>query len=231
MHIEVESVSKRYARADGTVHALDGVSLNLPAGEFAAVVGPSGAGKSTLLSLIGGLDRADDGRVLADGEDLGQMNSIALADYRRRRVGFVFQSFRLMPALTVFENVMLPLVPMDVAREEKMAKATRAMEVANILHRAQHLPGELSGGEQQRAAIARAVVNRPELIIADEPTGELDAENTRLILELLLELNANDGCTVLIATHDRDVAAVGRRIVAMGDGRIVSDERKGGEPA
>jgi putative ABC transport system ATP-binding protein len=228
MEIHVESVSKRYGRSEGTVEALREVSVHVPGGELTALVGASGAGKSTLLSLIGGLDRADEGRVLADGEDLGQMDSGALADYRRRRVGFVFQSFRLMPALTVFENVMLPLVPMHVSGEEKMGRAAQAMEVANIAHRADHLPGELSGGEQQRAAIARAVVNEPELIIADEPTGELDSENARLVLELLEDFRSRDGRTVLLATHDRQVAAVASRIISVQDGRIIDDRRSEG---
>jgi putative ABC transport system ATP-binding protein len=223
MDIHIESVSKRYWRSDGTVEALREVSVHLPGGELAALVGASGAGKSTLLSLIGGLDRADEGRVLVDGEDLGQMDSGTLADYRRRRVGFVFQSFRLMPALTVFENVMLPLVPMHLSGEEKMARAAQAMQVAHIAHRADHLPGELSGGEQQRAAIARAVVNEPELIIADEPTGELDSENARLVLELLEDFRSRDGRTVLLATHDREVATVASRIISVQDGRIIDD--------
>jgi putative ABC transport system ATP-binding protein len=226
--IRVESVSKTYRLGDGEVRAVRDVSLDLPAGEFLSLSGPSGAGKSTLLGLIGGLERPDEGHVWAGESDLAALGSEDLAMYRRHSVGFVFQAFRLLPALTAFENVMMPLVPLPAPEGEKRDKVMAALERANIAHRADHLPGELSGGEQQRVAIARAIVNEPDLVLADEPTGELDRDNGRRIMELLRDLNSDGTTTVLLASHDPEVVEAARRIVKLVDGHIQPDDTKDG---
>jgi putative ABC transport system ATP-binding protein len=226
LHIRTDAVSKTYRLGEVQVHAVRGISLDIPAGQMVAFSGPSGAGKSTLLGLIGGLERPDEGTVLAGDQDLGALGSEALAMYRRHSVGFIFQAFRLLPALTAFENVMMPLVPQNGKDDAKAGKVTAALERVNIAHRAQHLPGELSGGEQQRVAIARAIVNDPEIIIADEPTGELDSENGKRIMALLRELNGERKATVLLASHDPDVVASAERIVRIVDGQIEPDQMK-----
>jgi putative ABC transport system ATP-binding protein len=226
--IRVESVSKTYRLGDGEVRAIRDVSLELPSGDFTALSGPSGAGKSTLLGLIGGLERPDEGHVWAGDNDLAVLGSEELAMYRRHSVGFVFQAFRLLPALTALENVMLPLVPLPGAQSTKRDKVMAALERVNIAHRAEHLPGELSGGEQQRVAIARAIVNEPDLVIADEPTGELDRDNGRRIMALLGELNGDGKTSVLLASHDPDVVSAARRTVTLVDGQIQAEDSEEG---
>lgn len=228
MDIRVEQVSKLYKVGAEEVKALQDVSLSLRAGDFVSLSGPSGAGKSTLLAVIGGLERPDAGTVIAGDQDLTTLDSEGLAMYRRHSVGFIFQAFRLLPALTAFENVMIPLVPLDETEQGKREQVKEALERVNIAHRANHLPGELSGGEQQRVAIARAIVNHPDVILADEPTGELDRRNGDLIMELLRELNEKSSATVVVASHDPQVAQFARRHVAMEDGRIISDEAQEG---
>jgi len=226
LHIKLDSVSKTYALGEMNVQAIRDITLDLPAGDLVALSGPSGAGKSTLLGLIGGLEKPDAGQVLADGQDLAGLGSSELAMYRRHSVGFIFQAFRLLPAMTAFENVMMPLVPLRGGADGKTEKVTAALEKVNIAHRAGHLPGELSGGEQQRVAIARAIVNEPGIIIADEPTGELDSENGRLIMDLLRGLNADEEATVLLASHDPEVVEAARRVVRIVDGQVESDRTK-----
>jgi len=228
LDIRVDSVSKTYRLGTAEVQAVRDLTMALPGGDFVCLAGPSGAGKSTLLNLIGGLEKPDQGHVSAGDKDLTSLDSEGLAMYRRHSVGFVFQAFRLLPALTAFENVVMPLVPMAGSEKEKREKAMASLERVNIAHRAQHLPGELSGGEQQRVAVARAIVNHPDLIIADEPTGELDRANGQRIMELLRELNQQGSATVLLASHDPDVVAAARRVVTMVDGQIASEETKEG---
>jgi len=215
-------VTRTYRRAAAELAALSDVSLSVREGEFVGVSGHSGAGKSTLLNLIGGLDRPSSGSVIVGGTDLGALNEAALAVYRRETVGFVFQDASLVPALTVLENVMLPLVPLPGGEAEKTRRVEAAMAEVNIGHRASHLPGELSGGEQQRAAVARAMVNDPRLILADEPTGELDADNAGRILALLERLN-RQGRTVIIASHDRNTIAGTGRVLHLREGTLVGD--------
>jgi putative ABC transport system ATP-binding protein len=219
-YITVSQLTRTYRRSNGSLQALAEVSFAIPQGQLVGLVGNSGAGKSTLLNILGGLDRPSAGSVIVGGTDLRNLNPSALALYRRQTVGFVFQAANLVPALTVFENVMLPLVPVTLPQEEKMARVERALDSANIAHRASHLPGELSGGEQQRAAVARAVVNNPQLILADEPTGELDAENASRVLEMLSQLN-NEGRTVVIASHDAATIDLTERIIRLQDGALV----------
>jgi putative ABC transport system ATP-binding protein len=218
-YIQVHDLAKVYERADGTVHALQGVTLTVGRGEIVGLMGPSGSGKSTLLNLIGGLDRPTRGRVVVEATDISKLSADSLALYRRDKVGFVFQDAHLIPALTVYENVMLPLVPIPLPDEEKNRRVEQALEECNISHRAHHLPGELSGGEQQRTAVARALVNDPDIILADEPTGELDPENAARIVELLMQIN-RDGRTVLVASHDEKAMAQMPRRVRIREGLV-----------
>jgi len=224
LDIRVDHVAKSYKLGQVEVNALQDVDLTLASGDFASIAGPSGAGKSTLLGIIGGLEKPDRGRVLAGDQDLTALDSEGLAMYRRHSVGFIFQSFRLLPALTAFENVMIPLVPLAETDAAKQKQVAEALDRVNIAHRANHLPGELSGGEQQRVAIARAIVNRPGLILADEPTGELDRRNGELIMQLLRDLNESGSATIVVAIHDPDVVGAARRQLVMEDGRIIGQE-------
>jgi putative ABC transport system ATP-binding protein len=206
---------------------LRGVDLAIPRGEIVCVMGPSGSGKSTLLNIVGGLDRPTAGSVVIEGEDLAQMDDERLATYRRRQVGFVFQSFNLIPTMTARRNVELPLLFAGASPEERNARAAAALESVGLGHRLDHKPTELSGGEQQRVAIARAVVNEPAIMLADEPTGNLDTRTGLEILQLMREMNAA-GRTLLITTHDHAIAeAVADRIVTIVDGSIESIEQGG----
>ena len=225
MEIRVRDLQKTFSRGADQIGALRGISFDVPPGEFLALSGPSGSGKSTLLHILGGLEGTDGGQVLVDDQDLAALGPEALAMYRRHRVGFVFQAFQLMTALTALENVMLPMVPLQGTEEEKQVRAEAVMDAVNIRHRAHHLPGELSGGEQQRVAVARAIVNDPELILADEPTGELDHDNGQLILALLEKLSATDGRMVIVASHDPEVTGRTRRVLRLRDGELLEDVR------
>jgi putative ABC transport system ATP-binding protein len=219
--IEIESVHRRYQKDANTVHALADVSLTIERGEFVAILGPSGSGKSTLLNLLGLLDRADEGVYRLDGRDVSTFNADELAAYRNERIGFVFQSFYLLPKTPAIENVELPLIYSD--RSHLAGLAMKALDKVGLIGRASHLPSELSGGQQQRVAIARALVNEPDLILADEPTGNLDAKSGLEVLGILQELNGN-GVTVVLVTHDAESARMAGRRVEIVDGRIVVDE-------
>jgi putative ABC transport system ATP-binding protein len=223
--IQADNLRKVYGRSDGDVRALDGVSFAIAAGETVAVTGPSGCGKSTLLSLIAGLDRPTSGGLAVLGQDLGELSEDGLADLRRRHMGFVFQSYHILPTLTVWENVMLPLVPQMGNSLELKGRALHCIERVGLQRRIRHLPGELSGGEQQRVGLARALIADPALILADEPTGNLDVESAGIILDLLFELVRDGHRTVLLTTHDRSVAQRCGRELRMRDGRLVADER------
>jgi ABC-type lipoprotein export system ATPase subunit len=217
--LRAEGLAKRFRRGLEEVAALDGVDVALEPGEFLALVGPSGSGKSTLLHLAGGLDRPDAGRVLVANHDLAVLSAAELARLRRRHVGFVFQFFHLIPTLTVAENVALPLT---LDRVRHVEEAVRDMlERVGLGHRHDHLPGELSGGEMQRAAIARALVARPQLILADEPTGNLDSTTGAAILALLAERVRETGAALLMVTHDATAAGRADRVVSLRDGRLV----------
>ncbi|HIE08891.1 MAG TPA: ABC transporter ATP-binding protein [Armatimonadetes bacterium] len=222
--ISTENLTKIYRKGGEEIRAVDGVSLSFDKGEFAAIYGTSGAGKSTLLYLIGGLGRPTSGRVTIGGVDLATLDDDTLADFRRQRIGFIFQFFYLIPTLTVLENVMVPLIPLSMPHREKVRRAEEAMERAAISHRREHLPGELSGGEQQRAVIARALVMDPEIILADEPTSDLDRKTAEAIISLFQDLNKR-GKTIIVATHDMRILDRVPRRIGMEDGRIVSDER------
>jgi putative ABC transport system ATP-binding protein len=200
--------------------------MHIEDGEFVAVMGPSGSGKSTLLNVIGALDRPTEGRVIVDGNDIARFDAKAAARYRRRSVGFVFQSFNLLPRLTVLENVALPLMFEGIARAERLERARAVLNELGMGDRLEHRPPTLSGGEKQRVAIARALVNHPDLVLADEPTGNLDSRTAQSVMHLIADLNQKRHQTVLVITHDADVAAHASRIVHMRDGRIEAEPEK-----
>jgi putative ABC transport system ATP-binding protein len=215
-----EQLGKTYATGDSRVAALADVNLTVAASEFVAIVGPSGCGKSTLLHLCGAMDRPTSGRLTLDGERLDTMPEEALTRLRRGRVGFVFQFFQLLPTLTLAENIALPLLLAGTSAREAIGRAGVLAERVGVSHRLDHLPQQLSGGEMQRAAIARAVVHSPILLVADEPTGNLDSANGLRVLELLQTMNRESGVTLLLATHAADIAAAADRIVSLRDGRV-----------
>jgi putative ABC transport system ATP-binding protein len=224
MILAARDLHKSYRVGDTVVEAVRGVSLTLAAGDFVALMGPSGCGKSTLLHLCGAMDLPSSGTVEVEGRSLAQLDDRGLTDFRRRRVGFVFQFFNLLPTLTVLENVALPLLLAGMGRRKSESRAAAAVDRVGLSHRASHFPQQLSGGEMQRAAVARAIVHAPALLIADEPTGNLDSENSARVLELLASLNAEQRITVLLATHAPDIAAAAHRIARMRDGKIESVE-------
>ena len=217
----LHGATRCFRRGETTIRAVDGVDLTIAPGEFVALEGPSGSGKTTLLQLLGALDRPDDGQVLFDGRDLGALGDRELAELRLRAFGFVFQQFNLIPTLTAVENVEAALAPTRVRRAELRQRALALLGEVGLADRASHLPGQLSGGEQQRVAIARALVVEPRVILADEPTGNLDSATGAEVIELLAGLAARHGATVVVATHDADLAARAERRLAMRDGLLV----------
>ncbi|HJQ24978.1 MAG TPA: ABC transporter ATP-binding protein [Blastocatellia bacterium] len=220
----VDHVEKVYAGGRGGVAALRGVSFTVEAGEFIALMGPSGCGKSSLLHIVGGMDRASGGRVTLADLSFAALGEEALARLRRRKIGFVFQFFNLLPTLTVAENVTLPLL-LDGAAERETGERGRALLArVGLDDRAAHYPAELSGGEMQRCAVARAIITRPQLLLADEPTGNLDSENGHQVMRLLAELNRETGVAIILATHASESADYARRIIRMRDGLIESDD-------
>ncbi len=222
--VEIRELSKIYHQGDIDVTALDRVSLDIAPGEFVVLMGPSGSGKSTLLHLLAGIDRATSGTVLVQGINVANLNESQLADWRNQNVGFVFQSFNLIPVLTAGENVELPLLLTSLSRAERRAQAARALELVGLTDRAHHRPDQLSGGQQQRTAIARAIVTDPALIVADEPTGNLDAKSAADVLGLLQRLSRAAGKTVIMVTHDPKAALYGTRSVHLEKGAIERDE-------
>lgn len=220
--LEVKNLCKTYGKGDTMVKALDNVSFSVEKGEFIAIVGPSGSGKSTLLHILGGVDMPTSGNVIIDKTDISQLNETALAIFRRRQIGLVYQFYNLIPILTVEENLTLPLL-LD-------GKKPDAKTVGNLVNqlgleqRLQHLPNQLSGGQQQRVSIGRALINNPALLLADEPTGNLDSENSREIISLLRRFNKQSNQTVIIITHDERIALSADRVIAIEDGKIVRDE-------
>src|SRR6202046_1027721 len=222
--LRTADVTRHYAMGEATIRAVDGVTLEIARGEFFALLGTSGSGKSSLLNLLAGLDRPTSGAILAHGINLAEMSGDDLAQYRSLTVGMVFQSFNLLPRMTLEENVELPLRLAEVDRGDRAGRVQEALKRVGLAARLSHRPAELSGGEQQRASLARALVNRPTILLADEPTGNLDSATGDAILHLLQEINESLGMTIVMVTHDRDRAAkFAHRIVTMADGKLISD--------
>lgn len=219
----IEGLTKTYRMGETEVHALRGVNLTVNKGEMIVLLGPSGSGKSTFLNIVGGLDTPTSGRVLFEGQDIGKYTEDELTYYRRNHVGFVFQAYNLVPSLTAQENVELVT---EISPDP--LPAAEALELVGLGERRRHFPAQLSGGEQQRVAIARAIVTNPELLLADEPTGNLDSKRSAEVMELLARLNRDQGITIVMVTHEPDMAAYARRVVTFLDGHIVSDERQSG---
>ncbi|WTL15428.1 ABC transporter ATP-binding protein [Kribbella sp. NBC_01505] len=221
--IDIRGVTKTYGAGETAVHALRGVSLRVEAGEYVAVMGSSGSGKSTLMNILGCLDVPTRGEYFLDGSDVAGLSEDQQALVRGRKIGFIFQSFNLIPRTSALANVELPLTYAHLRRSERRARANRALELVGLSDRAGHRPNQLSGGQQQRVAIARALATGPRILLADEPTGNLDAHSTDEVLGMFDELNA-EGRTVVVITHENDVAARARRLIQVSDGRIVVDE-------
>jgi putative ABC transport system ATP-binding protein len=223
--IEVASLKKVYRLGEVEVEALTDVSLAIDPGEFVAVMGASGSGKSTLMNIIGCLDRPTEGVYRLDGKDVKEMGKDALAQIRRKKIGFVFQSFNLIPRMDAQENVELPMIYDGISSSTRRERALDALRAVGLLDRSHHLPSQMSGGQQQRAAIARSIVNSPSLILADEPTGNLDTASSDEILGIFQKLNDERGITLVLVTHEPEIAQFAKRIVRFRDGRLVQDEQ------
>lgn len=222
--LEVKSLSKTYGSGDTAVHALKNVSFSVPKGEFVAIVGESGSGKSTLLNMIGALDTPSSGKVYIDGKDILSMDDNAMTVFRRRNIGFIFQAFNLIPELTVEQNIMFPVL-LDYQKPDK-EYLEELLAILNLKERRNHLPSQLSGGQQQRVAIGRAMFTRPSLILADEPTGNLDSQNSREVIALLKETSKKYEQTIIMITHSRSIAQIADRILQVSDGKLTDFGRR-----
>src|ERR1700733_4451001 len=228
--LEVKDVTKSFRSGDGTVTAVNGVTMTVADGEFVGVVGRSGSGKTTLMSLVGALEPPTSGMIFVDGQDITQLGPGELVHYRGRKIGFVFQSYNLVPNLTATENVMLPMEFIGVGKAERKARAAQLLEQVELTGaRQQRKPGRLSGGEQQRVAIARAPANKPSIILADDPAGNLDRQTSTTIIELLRGLSRSEGTTVIIVTHDATIAYQADRVLQLEDGRLLPSTQAAGE--
>ncbi|MGQ4832379.1 MAG: ABC transporter ATP-binding protein [Candidatus Asgardarchaeia archaeon] len=223
--VKTENLVKIYRLGQVEIHALRGVNLSCRRGEMVAVVGPSGSGKTTLLNLIGTLDKPTNGKVFIDGLEVTKLPEKELTKLRRTKIGFVFQFFNLIPVLTAFENVELPMLIAGVPKEEREKRAKELLELVGLLDRMNHKPDELSGGEQQRVAIARALANRPSLLLADEPTGDLDSETGIKVVNLMKDMTKRENATTIMVTHDLEIAKIADRILKMRDGKIIGEEK------
>ena len=218
--VEIHNVSKHFHKGGETITPLDNVSLSLEEGDFLSLMGSSGTGKSTLLNLIAGIDRPDEGNIIVSGTDITQLSRNRLAQWRAVNIGYIFQTHNLVPVLTAYENVELPLLLLSMSRRERQRRINVALEAVDLIDRAEHYPRQLSGGQEQRVGIARAVVAHPKLVVADEPTGDLDPTTSSQILQLLLRLNQELNITLLMVTHDRDAAAVASRQIQLAEGQL-----------
>jgi putative ABC transport system ATP-binding protein len=224
MLVRVRDVHKVYRRGTERIHVLQGVNLDIPSGDFLALMGPSGSGKTTLLNLLGGLDRPTEGLIEVTGARIDEMTGAKLARWRAERVGFVFQLYNLIPVLTAERNVELPLLLTGLSRRERKRRSQLALAVVGLADRARHLPRQLSGGQEQRVGIARAIVADPTLLLCDEPTGDLDRTSGGEILELLRQLNRDHGKTIVMVTHDPQAAAAARRVLNLDKGRLIGED-------
>lgn len=225
MGIVLQNVTKRYQMGEETVSALVDISLQLNDGEFAAIMGPSGSGKSTMMNILGCLDRPSSGSYLLDGHEVATLNDDELAKTRNKRIGFVFQNFNLLSRVSAWENVALPLIYARVPEKERLERAAELLDMVGLAARKNHLPNELSGGQRQRVAIARALVNNPSIIMADEPTGNLDSRSSVDIMNIFSSLH-EQGRTVILVTHEPDIAEYAKRVITVRDGLILSDQTK-----
>ena len=219
--IEMRGVTKRYERGGQTLTVLDKLDLDVPQGDFVAMMGPSGSGKSTILNLVGGLDTSDEGRITVAGSEVSSMSRGQLAEWRSRHIGFVFQAFNLVPVLTALENVLLPLQLQPLSRAERRKQAEFALSIVGLTDRMHHRPKQLSGGQEQRVAIARAIATDPDIILADEPTGDLDRESANAIMDLLRRLNLELKKTLVVVTHDEMAAQRAQRVLHLDKGRLL----------
>jgi len=219
--IRLENVHRDYLMGDTRIHAVEGINLDIHRGDFVAIIGPSGSGKSTMMNLVGALDFATTGDIYLDNIDIEHLHESDLAQLRGKKIGFIFQTFNLIPTLTALENVILPMIFQGIGKEERIKKATDILIRLNMGHRLEHLPSELSGGERQRVAIARALANDPEVILADEPTGNLDSKTGEEVLKIFEELN-KEGKTIIMVTHDTDMAKHADKVYRLKDGMIVN---------
>jgi len=223
--IEAQEIAKIYQLGDIDVHALGGVSLMIEHGEFVAVMGPSGSGKSTFMNILGCLDKPTSGNYLLENIDIGKLTRDELAGIRNKKIGFVFQGFNLLPRMSAVENVELPMLYDGISAKERREKALDALKSVGLEGRGDHHPNQLSGGQQQRVAIARALVNNAPIILADEPTGNLDTKTSAEIMEIFVKLNTQANITIILVTHENDIAAYSRRVIKFLDGRVISDEK------
>ena len=223
--IELKDIMKTYVMGDNVVHALNHVDVTIDYGEFTSIMGASGSGKSTMMNILGCLDRPTSGEYFLDGKEIAGYNDDELAHTRNAKIGFVFQNFNLLPKLTAQANVALPLIYAGVSEEERMERAKKALEAVGLGDRLDHKPMEMSGGQRQRVAIARALINDPPVIMADEPTGNLDTKSSYEIMDIFKKMN-EEGKTVIMVTHEPDIAAYCKRVLVMRDGKLVSDERR-----
>ena len=225
--IEFRNIYKIYAMGDNEVRAIDGVSFKIDEGEFVAIVGQSGSGKSTCMNIIGALDVPTEGNCLIAGQDVSEYTDDGLAELRNRTLGFIFQQYNLIPKLSVYENVELPLIYSDLPQEERDGRVRESLAKVGLADRIEHMPAQLSGGQQQRVSIARALVTHPSIILADEPTGALDSKTGREVLGFLKELNS-EGKTIILVTHDLGIAAEAKRVLTLSDGKLISDSLQKG---
>jgi len=222
--VELRNVSKRFRKGDETITPLDDVSLDLSEGDFLSLMGPSGTGKSTLLNLVSGIDRPDSGTIVVNGTEITRLNRGQLADWRAENLGYIFQTHNLIPVLTAYENVELPTLLLKLTSAERQKRVELALEAVGLMDRADHYPRQLSGGQEQRVGIARAIVAHPQVVVADEPTGSLDAETSSQIQELLRRLNKELNITMLMVTHDAGVAAIANRQMVLNRGKFVENQ-------
>lgn len=223
--IQIESVTKRYHQGDATITPLDGVSLNIAQGEFVSLMGASGTGKSTLLNLIAGIDKPDEGRIVIDGTEITHLSRTKLANWRAANIGYIFQTHNLVPVLTAYENIELPLLLLPMSRSERRKRVDIALQAVDLLDRASHYPRQLSGGQEQRVGIARAMVAHPKVVVADEPTGDLDPDTSAQILDLLVRLNQQLDMTLLIVTHDPEAAEIANKQYRLDHGKVRQETR------
>jgi len=229
--VEITNVTKRYHKGGETITPLDSVSINVEAGEFVSLMGASGTGKSTLLNLIAGIDHPDEGHIRVNGDDVTRLSRTRLAAWRARNIGYIFQTHNLIPVLTAYENIELPLLLLPMSRAERRRRVEIALEAVDLLDRAGHYPRQLSGGQEQRVGIARAIVTHPTVVVADEPTGDLDAKTSEQILDLLKRLNEQLGVTLLMVTHDGDAARIAGRRFHLDHGRLSEKTDHSADPS